>query len=578
MALLQKALNHRAAQDFPGNKHANHPDLVSLNSQTSTNSFASSTTSFYGTLTGESKVPKRRRPAVSTLGEAELTAGSPAPYKLPAGVEVAPLTALPIATHTTSLKDKHGAPKVSLLLHNYATEETGLGEAFYSSNNVISGQVRLAVRKPEDIHSIDVWVGSQAGSSVFVFEPHALKMHANLWPAETGAASKKFEPGTYSFDFSFEPLPNDVKVRQDMKAFGTKNNTSVALPPSFSINLALWYASITYEIGVDIKYGGLKNVDRLDARFKYEPRFRAIPRSVPLPAFPLITSRNEWPHERESIGGWSITPFGGRGRWNLSTMIEVEGLLGIRDPPVAHPGDELEVVLLLWSDHPEVLGELAKPDSIELSFIRTSILGSDALVPTHRVRKNRQVWPERHVGGRVWADGGDEKVGSYMGDAAGVAVLRQNDSWTGESLSSLTLSVEDTKQFPGEADSGHVVKLHGSVPVALSEGKVTPSFRYQNIAIEYLVHVLIRHPNYNHISPAAQGIEGEAPVWVVTGPRADTETATPAGTQRKFYGESVVPLNAESQRFPKVVGKQTDKLRPEWDDLLAGQGYRMYNQ
>ncbi|KAG8736935.1 hypothetical protein FRC10_008708 [Ceratobasidium sp. 414] len=567
MALLQKALNRRAAHDFPGNKHANYLDLVSLNSQNSTNSLAPSITSFYSTPTGGSKVPKRRRPPVSTQGEAELTAGSPAPYKLPSGVEIAPLTAVPLATHIVTLKDKHDTPKVSLLLHNYATEELGLGEAFYSSNNAISGEVRLVVNKPEDIRSIDVWVGSQAGSSVFVFEPHALKMHANLWPAEIDAASKKFEPGTYVFEFSFEPLPNDVK-----------NNTSIALPPSFSINMPLWYGSVTYEIGVDIKYGMLKTADQLDTRFKYEPRFRAIPRSLPLPEFPLITSRSEWPHVRESLGGWSVTPFGGRGQWNLSTMIEVEGLLAIRDPAVAHPGDELEVVLLLWSDRPEVLGELAKPDSVELSFIRTSILGSDALVPTHRVRKNRQVWPERHVAGLVWVDEGDEKICPYMGDAASVPILLRSNPETGDGLLSPALSMEDIKEFPGEADAGHIVKLHGSVPVALSEGKVTPSFRYQNMAIEYLVQVLIRHPNYNHISPSAPGIEGEAPVWVVTGPRAGTEAASPASAERKFYGESVVALNAESRRFPKVAGKQTDKLRPEWDDILAGQGYRMYNQ
>ncbi|KAG8692279.1 hypothetical protein FRC09_011335 [Ceratobasidium sp. 395] len=570
-ALLQKALKHRAAHDFPTDRHAQQLDLASLNS---TNSFASSIGSFYSSLTGGSKVPKRRRSPVSTLGQAQLTAGTPSPYKLPPSVEIAPLTAESFATHVVTLKDKHDAPKVSLLLHNYATDETGLGEAFYSSNNVISGEVRLALSSSQDIKSIDVWVGSQAGSSVFVFEPHALKMHANLWPADSNADSKKFEPGTYAFEFSFEPLPDDVKVRQDMKAFGTKHNTSIALPPSFSISMPLWYGSIAYEMGVDIKYGGVlsKVDDRLNAPFKYEPRFRAIPRSLPLPDFPLITGRSEWPYERESVGGWSLTPFGGRGLWNGSTAIEVEGLLGIRDPAVAHPGDELDVVLLLWSDHSEVLAELAKPESTELSFVRTSILGSDALVPTNRVRKNRQVWPERPVTGRLWADEEGEKAGFQRRDAINVPILTRGDSEDSNA------SMEDIKQFPGEADAGHIAKLHGTVPVALSEGKVTPSFRYQNIAIEYLVHILIRHPNYKHLSPSASGVEGEAPVWVVTGPRAGTDNSCPANTERKLYGESVVSLSAESQRFPKVIGKQTDKLRPEWDDGLAGQGYRMYNQ
>ncbi|KAG9080593.1 hypothetical protein FRC06_006381 [Ceratobasidium sp. 370] len=219
-------------------------------------------------------------------------------------------------------------------------------------------------------------------------------------------------------------------------------------------------------------------------------------------------------------------------------MVEVEGLLGIRDPAVAHPGDELEVVLLLWSDHPEVVGELAKPDSVELSFIRTSILGSDALVPTRRVRKNRQVWPQEHVAGRVWDDEGGEKIG-YIDDAASMPILHRDNREKEEQLPSPTLSTED-------------VKRGGRWSCREAAWICTP--------IEYLVHVLIRHPNYNHVSPPAPGIEGKVPVWVVTGPRV------------------VVPLNAKSQSFLKVAGKQRDKLRPEWDDMLAAQGYRMHDQ
>ncbi|KAG8762547.1 hypothetical protein FRC12_008967, partial [Ceratobasidium sp. 428] len=72
-ALLQKALKHRAAHDFPTDRHAQQLDLASLNS---TDSFASSIGSFYSSLTGGSKVPKRRRSPVSTLGQAQLTAGT----------------------------------------------------------------------------------------------------------------------------------------------------------------------------------------------------------------------------------------------------------------------------------------------------------------------------------------------------------------------------------------------------------------------------------------------------------------------------------------------------------------------
>lgn len=45
-------------------------------------------------------------------------------------------------------------------------------------------------------------------------------------------------------------------------------------------------------------------------------------------------------------------------------------------------------------------------------------------------------------------------------------------------------SEEDLSTLPGQGDAGQVFELRGSVPAAVSEGKVSPSFRYQNIANE----------------------------------------------------------------------------------------------
>lgn len=59
--------------------------------------------------------------------------------------------------------------------------------------------------------------------------------------------------------------------------------------------------------------------------FFFLPRTRPIPRPSPgLP--PLLPTREDWPYSREEIGGWTITPFGGRGRWD-DDIVEVEGLV-----------------------------------------------------------------------------------------------------------------------------------------------------------------------------------------------------------------------------------------------------------
>ncbi|KAG8705885.1 hypothetical protein FRC08_001397, partial [Ceratobasidium sp. 394] len=384
------------------------------------------------------------------------------------------------------------------------------------------------------------------------------------------------QPGTYVFPFSFEPLPDNVQIIQEEKKTTTgRGITLIPLPPSYLCDMTGWFGRISYEVGVDVlRRKLLKDPYHLDTRFNYHPNYRLITPTEPLPPFPLIPTREDWPYEREVIGGWSITPFGGRGRWNLDSMIEVEGLLGIRHPCAAHPGDELEVMLLLWCQNAEALAELSKPESIELSFVRTNILGIDALSPSSRTRKNRLVWPRRHVAGRVWIEGEAPKAPTDSGyghdSESETSTPEECQQPEGERPPSPADSFEED-MFPGAADAEKIVKLCGSVPIALSSGPVGPSFRYKNIAAEYLVQVLIRHKNYNHISPFGPGIEGEAPVWVVSGPRLDA-APSPAPTERKFYGDnSIVPLSATSYCAPPLVGKVTKRLRERWNEArVAG--------
>lgn len=54
------------------------------------------------------------------------------------------------------------------------------------------------------------------------------------------------------------------------------------------------------------------------------PLRRPIPRVPTL--FPFISDREDWPLKREEVGGWTLTPFGGRGRFR-DEMVEIEGLV-----------------------------------------------------------------------------------------------------------------------------------------------------------------------------------------------------------------------------------------------------------
>ncbi|KAG9122609.1 hypothetical protein FRC07_000947 [Ceratobasidium sp. 392] len=592
MSLLRQVLRRQTAGGQNGDPSTpKKPSYAgSIKSVASVKTVAASIASFYTAVTvGGTRVPKRRRAPKSELGRPVFVSKDPPLPEFPPGVKISPVQKTPTVTHVKTLKNRSDEPVLSLLLHNFATAEDGYARAVYTRNTTISGEVRLVVNKPDPIESIDVWIGLKSGSSVVAAEPYILKLNATLWTPKDGDPRREsasptepytgmLQPGTYAFPFSFEPLPENVQIIQEEKKATTgRGTTLLPLPPSYLCDMTGWFGSINYDVGVDVlRRKLLKDPYHLDTRFNYHPNYRMISPVEPLPPFPLIPTREDWPYEREIIGGWSITPFGGRGRWNLDSMIEVEGLLGIRHPCAAYPGDELEVVLLLWCPNAEALAELSKPESIELSFVRTSILGVDALTPSSRLRKNRLVWPRRHVAGRVWPEGKAPRSPTDSGYGATESQETETEpptpgecSQEDERPPSPTNSFEEN-MFPGAVDAENIVKLCGLVPAALSSGTMGPSFRYKHIATEYLVQVLIRHKNYNHISPFGPGIEGEAPVWVVSGQRP-AATPSPTPVEHKFYGESIVPLSASSYRAPAVVGKVTKRCRDRWNETrVAG--------
>jgi hypothetical protein len=57
---------------------------------------------------------------------------------------------------------------------------------------------------------------------------------------------------------------------------------------------------------------------------QYIPLHRPLPR--PRTPFPFLASREDWPFKREVIGGWVLSPFGGRGRIGTQ-IVEVEGIV-----------------------------------------------------------------------------------------------------------------------------------------------------------------------------------------------------------------------------------------------------------
>ncbi|KAG8747714.1 hypothetical protein FRC10_011841 [Ceratobasidium sp. 414] len=515
MSLLRQVLRRQTGggQDAP-----KKPGYAgSIKSMASVKTVAASIASFYTAVTvGGTRVPKRRRAPKSELGRPMFVSKDPPLPELPVGIEASPIQKTPTSTHVKTLKNRSDEPVLSLLLHNFATAEDGYTRAVYTRNTTVSGEVRLVVTKPDPIESIDVWIGLKSGCSVVAAEPYILKLNATLWTPkdgdprrESGAPAEPYtgvlQPGTYVFPFSFEPLPENVQIIQEEKKatagrvstarvevkarhdsdpdclVGSRTDTTSALL-SLRYDCAHQTQSPTQNRHTDPVHPS-----SLDTRFSYHPNYRLAAPTEPLPPFPLIPTREDWPYEREVIGGWSITPFGGRGRWNLDSMVEVEGLLGIRHPCAAHPGDELDVMLLLWCQNAEALAELSKPESIELSFVRTNILGVDALSPSSRTRKNRLVWPRRHIAGRVWLEGEAPKSPTDSGygretesEPSTPEECQQPES---ERPASPVGSFEED-MFPGAADAENIVKLCGSVPVALSSGIVGPSFRYKNIAAE----------------------------------------------------------------------------------------------
>lgn len=209
-------------------------------------------------------------------------------------------------------------------------------------------------------------------SVVDIYKPPLAAMTVNVWnrakgdprlSAPNGPSFKgKFPQGTFAFPFEFPALPGDTLVKHPedgkrrvrLSVYLNKRSSESSpyrriWPASLCLVCVLFclerdsdtlmFSLASYRIGItgsfsgNISYTAGVNVVRegfgainqdFDTEFQYLPLCKALPR-VKTP-FPFIPSREDWPFRREVVGGWTLTPFGGRGRLG-EELVELEGIV-----------------------------------------------------------------------------------------------------------------------------------------------------------------------------------------------------------------------------------------------------------
>ncbi|KAJ6624890.1 hypothetical protein B0H10DRAFT_2212303 [Mycena sp. CBHHK59/15] len=534
--------------------------------------------SLYSLTIGGERVKKRRRPDFSTLGAPEWHhEDPPLPPDMPGTAPRTDLSAYTVA-HATVLplriEDKNHW--LSLVLFNHASDSSLA--AMYHNEAKVAGEVRLCLKKSKNISSIDVWLAAVAPTGQF------LNLTANVWcrakgnPLRTndkpGPFKGKFPLGTYVFPFELLPLPKYVHVTHpDNDTRKTKG--LVPLPPSGKIN---------FTCGVSVQRDSVGGIDEdMDMILQYIPLVRPLPR--PATPFPFLASREDWPFKRESLGGWVLSPFGGRGRIGTE-IVEVEGILGVQDPAVYTTGQTLEFAVVLWSKSAEALSLLGQTAAVSVGYYKGDFLASsEALRPREQSRQTRTV--QRMAEGRVWVAGGGRPseaapppelvqldLGAPLPESP-KAVSRMQSVWTaqeGEERDaeavregyppSPTRSLQDILVDIDGPDTEHFQRLDGELRVPACR---PVSYRYTEIGREYSLQLHFTHPQYAHISPTGPGIVAEVPIWYVAdrrlagGPAALNQDATYlAGLPLKG---ATIPLGPDAVRWPKTMGEHATHAR-----------------
>ncbi|KAK7039678.1 hypothetical protein R3P38DRAFT_3468419 [Favolaschia claudopus] len=595
-------------------------------------SLAESMLSFYSMITlGGTRVPKRRRPDFSTLGVPQWYAEDPPPAPLMPGTDVpSPIPAIYTSATAGVLhaRNEGEKPWLGIVLYSHAHPNNSQRPIYHQAAQV-QGEVRVLFKKPVKVGSIDIWLTVASDSVLDIFKPPMLGMTATLWNREKGHPKTptgrplegKFPKGTFVFPFEFPELPTDTLVKHpsDTKI---RNQARVPMPPSYFISKVTGFSgNISYVVGVNIVFDGIGGIDdEFDMPFQYMPLFKPLPQVKTL--FPFIPTREDWPFKREVIGGWTLTPFGGRGRLG-EEMVEVEGILGVQEPAVYTAGQTIEFSLLLWSTNPLALEALGQSAAIEVGLYKSDIFALDVMNPRTSTRKNRYL--TKVAPGRTWrtddgrpdddapepefhmvqlpdppSPGSKPQLSPAAGGShrvKGAPSSRMKEMWVEDDKTEMAESekavVQDGVEEPDNIDSkqkenqdsfaadsetlagseraphrptDHFVRLDGEVKVPVCSH---PSFRYTHMGREYVVHLIISHPQYSHISPNATGLLAEFPIWYVV----DRFSHLPPGVANAGAGRpqdfsklpvtgTTIAVGPDAVRAPVSVGVPTTEKRP----------------
>ncbi|KAF7309472.1 hypothetical protein MIND_00318000 [Mycena indigotica] len=551
--------------------------------------------SLYSLAIGGQRVKKRRRPDFSTLGAPEWYSedGNPRlPSDMPGTTTRTDLPAYTIAHGTVlALRIEDKNHWLSLVLYSHA-KESSLA-AMYHNAAKICGEVRVCLEKTKNISSIEVWMSAVAPAGELI------SLTATVWNRSMGdprhpqgakvAFKDKFPMGTFVFPFELPPLPKFVPVAHPDSSDNRKG--FVPLPRSFwkdKVYGDAFYQTTSidsdnywflHQCGVGIRRDSVAGIDEdMDMILQYIPLAPPLPRkSVP---FPFLASREDWPFKRETLGGWVLTPFGGRGRIGLE-MVEVEGLLGIQDPSIVTAGHKLEFVVILWSKSADALQLLGQPAAINVSYCMADFMpSSEALRPREQSRTTRKI--EQMCRGRIWStDTGRPSEGapelalvspehilqkmsaSRATPLKPPAPSRMQSTWSADDQDEDDgKEVEDIVQGDLEDSSEHFVRLEGEIVVPPCR---PVSYRYTEIGREYTLELQFAHHLYSHISPTGPGLLAEVPVWYVADRPLRGGPATlnddPTYLESLPLNGATIPIPSDAIRWPKVIGKHAVSSR-----------------
>ncbi|KAF7323699.1 Bin3-type SAM domain-containing protein [Mycena kentingensis (nom. inval.)] len=509
------------------------------------------------------KVPKRRRPEVSRLGVPEWHKDPPPAPQMVGTAHASPAPRYTTAHASVFQEDSSKkSPWLGLVLYSHAPPN--FARPMYHNNAQVAGEVQLHLEKPASLGSIDVWFLLELDTLLDIAPPPFVCMTVCVWNRKMGdprvlqdtspAPFKgKIPAGTYCFPFEFPALPDDVVIRYPAGE-RIKNKTRVPLPPNFSLTsnsrtLAGFSGNLRYTVGVNVKREGFGSFDAaFDTPVQYLPLAKPAIAKTPN-AFPYLPTHADWPFAREVADGWTLTPFGSRGKFR-GHRVQVEGVLGVPSPAVYTAGDTIPFSLLLWSDDATTLAALAQPSSIDIVFAKSDLSALSAIDP--KDLSSRSV--ERLMEGRIWLHEDGRPEGNNVNAPAATSNPFEG---TAQRPPSPTESFEDfDAEDEQDASLGkNVVRLDGEVCVPACSH---PSFRFISMGREYLICVLIKHPDYVALSPkGTSGVYGETPVWHVLD-RFHNTTNVNANANANYAELPVkgdaIPLPAGAYHREVVVG------------------------